>query len=104
MKKSSELNIEERLCEYLKMNYRGSGNQVSSKQLEAFFHVKGTEIRRMVNSLRCKGEPICSDYYGYYYAANQLEINATIAQLNSRIRSIADARDGLLNRADDAAE
>ena len=37
MKKSSELNIEERLCEYLKMNYRGSGNQVSSKQLEAFF-------------------------------------------------------------------
>ena len=35
MKKSSELNIEERLCEYLKMNYRGSGNQVSSKQLEA---------------------------------------------------------------------
>ena len=31
MKKSPELNIEERLCEYLKMNYRGSGNQVSSK-------------------------------------------------------------------------
>ena len=51
-----------------------------------------------------KGEPICSDYYGYYYAANQLEINATIAQLNSRIRSIADARDGLLNHTEDAEE
>lgn len=101
MNQPPELNIEERLCEYLKANYRGSDNRVSSKQLEAFFHVKGTEIRRMVNSLRCKGEPICSDYYGYYYAANQLEINATIAQLSSRIRSIADARDGLLNRSDD---
>lgn len=101
MNQPSEWNMEERLCEYLKANYRGSSNRVSSKQLEAFFHVKGTEIRRMVNSLRCKGEPICSDYYGYYYAANQLEINATIAQLNSRIRSIADARDGLLSRSDD---
>ena len=101
MNQPPEWNIEERLCEYLKANYRGSDNRVSSKQLEAFFHVKGTEIRRMVNSLRCKGEPICSDDYGYYYAANQLEINATIAQLSSRIRSIADARDGLLNRSED---
>ena len=38
MKKSSELNIEERLCEYLKMNYRGSGNQLSSKIRHRLFH------------------------------------------------------------------
>ncbi len=62
--------------------------------------MKGTEIRRIVNSLRCKGEPICSDLDGYYYADNQLEINATIAQLSSRIQKIAQARDGLLNRSD----
>ena len=73
-------------------------NPVSSKMLETVFHVKGTEIRRMVNSLRCKGEPICSDLDGYYYADNQHEINATIAQLSSRIHKIAQARDGLLNR------
>ena len=62
--------------------------------------MKGTEIRRIVNSLRGKGEPICSDLDGYYYADNQLEINATIAQLSSRIQKIAQARDGLLNRSD----
>ena len=54
----------------------------------------------MVNSLRCKGKPICSDLDGYFYADNQHEINATIAQLSSRIQKIAQARDGLLNRTE----
>lgn len=63
--------------------------------------MKGTEIRRIVNSLRCKGEPICSDLDGYYYADNQLEIKATIAQLSSRIQKIAQARDGLLSCANE---
>ena len=63
--------------------------------------MKGTEIRRIVNSLRCKGEPICSDLDGYYYANNQLEIKATIAQLSSRIQKIAQARDGLLSCANE---
>ena len=98
MDTTKKTNIEEALCEYLAKNFRGANNPVSSKTLETVFHVKGTEIRRLVNSLRCKGEPICSDLDGYYYAANQHEINATIAQLSSRIQKIAQARDGLLNR------
>ena len=28
--------------------------------LQARFHCKGAEVRRMVNELRCKGVPICS--------------------------------------------
>ena len=98
MDKAKKLNIEEALCEYLAKNFRGANNPVSSKTLEAVFHVKGSEIRRIVNSLRSKGEPICSDYDGYFYADNQHEINATIAQLTSRIQKIAKARDGLVNR------
>ena len=98
MDKAKKTNIEEAFCEYLAKNFRGANNPVSSKTLETVFHVKGTEIRKMVNSLRCKGEPICSDLDGYYYADNQHEINATIAQLSSRIHKIAQARDGLLNR------
>ena len=94
MNKAPQVNIEEVLCEYLQKNYRGANNPVSSKQLEAVFHVKGTEIRRLVNSLR-------SNMEGYYYAANQHEINATIAQLSSRINKIAKARDGLVNRNPD---
>ena len=98
MDTTKKTNIEEALWEYLAKNFRGANNPVSSKTLETVFHVKGTEIRRLVNSLRCKGEPICSDLDGYYYADNQHEINATIAQLSSRIHKIAQARDGLLNR------
>ena len=98
MKQKTELNIGEAFCEYLEKYHKGSNSPVSSKTLEAVFHLKGTEIRKLVNSLRCKGEPICSDYYGYYYAANQHELNATIAQLSSRINQITKARDGLVNR------
>ena len=98
MDTTKKTNIEEALWEYLAKNFRGANNPVSSKTLETVFHVKGSEIRRMVNSLRCKGEPICSDLDGYFYADNQHEINATIAQLSSRIHKITRARDGLLNR------
>lgn len=103
MSVAAKFNTEEAFCEYLKKHHKGSDNAVSSKTLEAVFYVKGTEIRRWVNSLRCKGEPICSDFYGYYYAANQHEINATIAQLNSRIRKITKAKDGLVNRQSETA-
>ena len=99
MKSSNEVNIEDAFCEYLERYHKGSANPVSSKTLEAVFHLKGTEVRKLVNSLRCQGQPICSDYYGYYYAANQHELNATVAQLSSRINQISKARDGLLNRS-----
>ena len=95
MNKKPELNIEEVFCEYLEKCHKGSANPVQSKSLEAVFYLKGTEIRKLVNTLRCKGKPICSNYYGYYYAANQYEINGTIAQLNSRIQQMSKARDGL---------
>lgn len=97
MSSLSQWNMEEAFCKYLKENCRGSGKAVSSKTLEAAFHVKGTEVRKIVNALRCKGNPICSDFYGYYYAANQQEIDATVAQLDSRIRRITQAKNGLVN-------
>ncbi len=84
------------LCEYLKQYCRGQESAASSKELEAAFHVKGTELRRAVNRLRCSGYPICSDATGYFYAARQSEIRATIAQLTGRISKIAAAKDRLL--------
>lgn len=88
--------IDKALCEYLKRYHRGQENAVSSKELEAAFHVKGTELRRAVNRLRCDGYPICSDATGYFYAARQSEIRATVAQLTGRITKIAAATKGLL--------
>ena len=84
------------LCEYLKTYRRGQESAASSKELEAAFHVKGTELRRAVNRLRCSGYPICSDATGYFYAARPSEISATIAQLTGRIAKIAAAKNGLL--------
>jgi len=88
--------IDKALCEYLKEYRRGQESAASSRELEAAFHVKGTELRRAVNRLRCNGYPICSDATGYFYAARQSEIGATVAQLTGRISKIAAATKGLL--------
>lgn len=90
-----EAKIEDALCEYLERYHLGERDPASSKKLEAVFHVKGSELRRIINNLRSQSQPICSNATGYFYAANQEEINATVAQLNSRITHIAKARDGL---------
>ena len=85
------------LCEYLRLNHKGRQNAASSKTLEAVFSLNGKEIRKCVNILRCDGFPVCSDTVGYYSAATQDEVDATIAQLNSRITQISNAKNGLLN-------
>ena len=90
------VSIDEALCAYLKKYHKGQENAASSKELEAAFHVGGTELRRAVNRLRCDGWPICSDATGYFYAARQSEIQATVAQLTGRISKIAAATKGLL--------
>lgn len=76
MARKPQINIEKDLCELLRECYRGSESPVASKALEAIFSVKGSEIRRAVNTLRCKGEPICSNIDGYFYAADQHELDA----------------------------
>ena len=88
--------IDKALCEYLKKYRQGQESAASSRELEAAFHVKGTELRRAVNRLRCSGYPICSDATGYFYAVRQSEIRATVAQLTGRISKIAAATKGLL--------
>ena len=82
--------IDESLCAYLKKYHKGQENAASSKELEAAFHVGGTELRRVVN------RPICSADSGYFYAARRLEVRATVAQLTGRISKIAAAAKGLL--------
>lgn len=90
-----EVNIEQALCEYLERYHLGEMEPASSKKLEAIFHVKGSELRRIINNLRSQSQPICSNATGYFYASKQEELNATIAQLTSRIRHIARASEGL---------
>ena len=90
-------NISQGLHTYLMKNHQGRNHAVSSKTLEAVFHIKSVAVRKAVNSLRSNGIPVCSDENGYYYAVSQAEINATVAQLDSRIKKISTARNGLAN-------
>ena len=73
----------------------GKNNAVKSKEIEALFGLKGTEVRSIVNELRCKGIPVCSCGKGYYYATSDDELRQTIAQLNGRIEKIKNAKNGL---------
>lgn len=91
-----QLNIESSVCRFLREHHTGRANAASNKTLEAAFNIKGSEVRKIVNSLRCAGYPVCSDTADYYYAATHEEVNATIAQLNGRITKISNARNELL--------
>ena len=90
------VSIDEALCAYLKKYHKGQENAASSKELEAAFHVGGTELRRAVNRPRCDSHPICSADAGYFYVARRSEVRATAAQLTGRISKIAAAAKGLL--------
>lgn len=72
-----------------------SGERITSKYLEKLTGMTGSEVRATINSLRREGHPIGSDYRGYYMATTQLEILRTIRNLDSRIRAINRAKEGL---------
>ena len=85
---------------YLKRNHFGQENAVLSKELELLFSMKGAEIRKIVNDCRARGVPICSCKKGYFYASSPAETSATIKQLESRIKRISIAKNGLIKSKD----
>ena len=81
---------------YLKKYHTGKERAVPSKKLERLFSLSGRNLRRKINRLRQDGVPICSDQNGYYFAANQEEVNSTVFRLNGLVTKISNARTGLL--------
>ena len=81
---------------YLKKYHTGKEKAVPSTKLERLFSLSGRNLRRKINRLRQDGVPICSDQNGYYFAANQEEVNATVFRLNGLVTKISNARTGLL--------
>lgn len=81
--------------QYMRIQHKGKVNAVKSKEIEAAFHCKGAEVRRMVNDLRCKGVPICSCNEGYYYAESDQDVCFTIAHLYGRIKKMQAAKQGM---------
>ena len=79
----------ERLAEHLERYHSGASNAATSRELECAFGIKGKELRDAVNALRREGVPIASNGSGYFYAATEQEVRATIAHLTHRIGGIA---------------
>ncbi len=80
---------------FMSSEHTGKRNAVTSREIEAKFRCKGTEVRKMVNDLRCQGVPICSCSKGYFYAETEDEVRHTIAHLDGRITAIEAARSGM---------
>jgi len=79
----------------LKRYHTGQQNAISSPALAVAAGMSGRKIRTYINTLRAQGHPICSGDAGYFYAATDAELTATIRQLSSRMAEIAKARHGL---------
>jgi hypothetical protein len=84
------------LLNCLKRRHLGRENAVKSPVLEARLGIRGAALRVKINDLRCNGQPICSDEFGYYYAKDEAELKATIRRFHSRIGKMAKARKGLV--------
>ena len=83
------------LKEHLKHYHLGERSAVTSRELETAFGIRGKELRDLVNTLRRSGVPIASSGAGYFYAATEQEVRATIAHMTHRIGGIAAAIRGL---------
>lgn len=74
---------------------KGEGNRITSAEISQLTNMKGSTIRQIVNSSRANFIPIASDGNGYFMAETPDELDHTIAQINSRIHKMIQAREGL---------
>lgn len=86
---------EEQLLAYLKGACLGRAFRVGGAELERVLGTSATELRKLVNRLRRRGEAICSDRNGYFYAQTAGELYATICQLRKMVRGLEAAIRGL---------
>ena len=87
--------MKEKFERFMCDEHKGIRKAITSKEIENDFQCKGTEVRKIVNELRSNGVPICSAPTGYYYAENKSEIKDTLAHLESRIKKIEKAKEGM---------
>ena len=87
--------MKEKFERFMSDEHIGRKKAITSKEIENAFQCKGTEVRKIVNELRSNGVPICSLPIGYYYAETKSEIKDTLAHLESRIKKIEKAKEGM---------
>ena len=73
----------------------GESHRITSSEISRIANINGATIRQIVNSSRANFVPIASDGNGYFIAETPDELDHTIAQINSRIHKMIQAREGL---------
>ena len=82
-------------CDIIVLIPAGEGNRITSAEISKLTNVTGAEIRHIINNSRANFIPIASDGKGYFMAETPDELDHTIAQFNSRIHKMIQAREGL---------
>ena len=74
---------------------KGEDNRITASEINRLTNLASSDIRQIVNKSRANFVPIASDSRGYYIAETPEELDHTIAQINSRIHKMIQAREGL---------
>lgn len=74
---------------------KGEKNRITSAEISQLTNMAGATIRHIINESRANFIPIGSDGNGYFIAVKPDELDHTIAQINSRIHKMIQAREGL---------
>lgn len=74
---------------------KGENSRITSAELSRLTNITGPTIRQIINDSRANFIPIGSDSYGYFVAEKPEELDHTIAQINSRIHKMIQAREGI---------
>ena len=70
------------------LEYHFIGNPITSKELEKFYRLTGSEIRAIIHVLRLDGCPVASGSKGYYWATNYSELIDTVQHMKQRATSM----------------
>lgn len=83
------------ISEYIKAHSDGSKQPVCGRKIASAFNISGVEVRKLINTARSSGDPICANGKGYYITRDTDEIQQTIDSIRSRIAGMNNAISGL---------
>ena len=95
-KKSYDLaeQYKDRILNRLKI-YSSQTKPLTSNELTSVYAISDVVVRQAIGKLRDDGEPIASGARGFFFAKNAEELEATIADYNSRIAAMSIRKNAL---------
>ena len=69
--------------------FSSCNSPITSNELTSIYAISDVVVRQAVGKLRDDGEPIASGARGFFFAKNAEELEATIADYNSRIAAMS---------------